>query len=211
MITAKIVSLVAKTVLIGLPLVAIAQAVSANPKMESKLKLLLTTNHSQTSVLNPHPSIFAQAPYNRSQLMLGESLRLAKQVQKPADSDAENKTPSQREVNPWSEAQENRKALVKAINGQFNIRLRNLTNTEVTYELVGHTNQRQLTGNKNFMLEDLAMPVTVTVLREDGGLIRVTPKPVAPGILELRLDEALNLDQDRRAVRVREGGSLLIY
>ena len=55
------------------------------------------------------------------------------------------------------------------------------------------------------------MPVTVTVLREDGGLVRVTPKPVAPGILELRLDEALNLDQDRRAVRVREGGSLLIY
>ncbi len=61
------------------------------------------------------------------------------------------------------------------------------------------------------MLEDLAMPVAVTVLREDGGLIRVTPKPVAPGILELRLDEALNLDQDRRGVRVREGGSLLIY
>lgn len=60
------------------------------------------------------------------------------------------------------------------------------------------------------MLEDLAMPVTVTVFREDGRLIRVTPT-VAPGILELRLDEALNLDQDRRAVRVREGGSLLIY
>ena len=211
MLTAKIVSLVARTVLIGLPLVAIAVSVSANPKIESKLKLSPTTTLSQTSVLNPHPSIFAQAPYNRSQLMLGESLRLAKQVQKPADSDAENQKPSQREVKPWSEAQENRKALVKAINGQFNIRLRNLTNTEVTYELVGHTNQRQLTGNKNFMLEDLAMPVTVTVLREDGGLIRVTPKPVAPGILELRLDEALNLDQDRRAVRVREGGSLLIY
>lgn len=210
MITAKIVSLVARTVLIGLPLVAIAPSVSANPKMESKLKLLPTIP-SQTSALNPHPSIFAQAPYNRSQLMLAESLRLAKQVQKPANSDAENQTPSQSEVKPWSEAQENRKALVKAINGQFNIRLRNLTNTEVTYELVGHTNQRQLTGNKNFMLEDLAMPVTVTVLREDGGLIRVTPKPVAPGILELRLDEALNLDQDRRAVRVREGGSLLIY
>ena len=202
MITAKIVSLVARTVLIGLPLVAIAPSVSANPK---------TANLIQTSALNPYPSIFAQAPYNRSQIMLRESLRLAKQVQKPANSDAENQTPSQSEVKPWSEAQENRKALVKAINGQFNIRLRNLTNTEVTYELVGHTNQRQLTGNKNFMLEDLAMPVTVTVLREDGGLIRVTPKPVAPGILELRLDEALNLDQDRRAVRVREGGSLLIY
>lgn len=55
------------------------------------------------------------------------------------------------------------------------------------------------------------MPVTVTVLREDGGLVQITPRPAVPGILELRLDEALNLDQDRRAVRVREGGSLLIY
>ncbi len=44
------------------------------------------------NALNPHPSIFAEAPYNRSQLMLGESLRLAKQVQKPANSDAENPT-----------------------------------------------------------------------------------------------------------------------
>ena len=202
MITAKIVSLVAKTVLIGLPLVVIAPSGSANPK---------TANLSQTSALNPYPSIFAEAPYNRSQIMLGKSLSLAKQVQKPANSDAENPTPSQNEVKPWSESQENRKALVKAINGQFDIRLRNLTNTEVTYELVGHTNQRQLTGNTNYLLENLAMPVTVTVLREDGGLVRVTPKPIAPGILELRLDEALNLDQDRRAVRVREGGSLLIY
>ncbi len=87
----------------------------------------------------------------------------------------------------------------------------NSTNTAVTYELIGHTNQRQLTGNTSFMLQNLAMPVTVTVLRADGGLVKITPRPAAPGILELRLDEALNLDQDRRAVRVRKGGSLLVY
>lgn len=87
----------------------------------------------------------------------------------------------------------------------------NSTNTAVTYELIGHTNQRQLTGNTSFMLQNLAMPVTVTVLRADGGLIKITPRPAAPGILELRLDEALNLDQDRRAVRVRKGDSLLVY
>ena len=134
-----------------------------------------------------------------------------KQVETQVKPDAESQETNQSAEKPWSEAQENRKALVKAINGQFNIRLMNTTNTEVTYELVGHTNQRQLTGNTNFLLQDIAMPVTVTVLREDGGLIRVTPIPVAPGILELKLDEALNLDQDRWAVRVREGGSLLIY
>lgn len=217
MITGKIFSLVARTVLIGLPLVTIAPLVSANPKIVSKLKLSQATNTpaiaktpSQTSVLNPNPSIFSEAPYNQSQLILAE-IRLTKQAPTPENSDAQNATPSETEVKPWSEAQENRIALVKAINGQFNIRLINSTNTEVTYELVGHTNQRQLTGNTNFLLEDLAMPVTVTVLREDGGLVRVTPRPAAPGILELRLDEALNLDQDRRAVRVREGGSLLIY
>ncbi len=218
MITGKIFSLVAHTVLIGLPLVTIAPLVSANPEIVSKLKLSQATTTpaiaktpSQTSALNPNPSIFSEAPYNQSQLILAEKLRLTKQAPTPENSDAQNATPSETEVKPWSEAQENRIALVKAINGQFNIRLINSTNTEVTYELVGHTNQRQLTGNTNFLLQDLAMPVTVTVLREDGGLIRVTPRPAAPGILELRLDEALNLDQDRRAVRVREGGSLLIY
>ncbi len=218
MIVGKIVSVVAQTVLIGLPLVAIASAASANPTKENSLKSSLAEALSQsastpiTSALNPNPSIFSEVPYNRSLLLLAQSLRTTEQAQKPAvNSDAENRDANQAEIKPWSEAQENRKALVKAINGQFNIRLMNSTNTEITYELVGHTNQRQLTGNTNFILQDLAMPVTITVLRADGGLVRVTPKPAAPGILELRLDEALNLDQDRRAVRVREGGSLLIY
>ncbi|WP_009632619.1 hypothetical protein [Synechocystis sp. PCC 7509] len=214
MIKAKIVGLVTRSVLIGLPLVAIATSVSANPEITSKLKLSQVTKvetPKENSALNPHPRIFSEAPYNRSILVLAEKLRLTKQAPTPENSDAQNAIPSETEVKPWSEAQENRIALVKAINGQFNIRLMNTTNTEVTYELVGHTNQRQLTGNTNFLLQDIAMPVTVTVLREDGGLIKVIPKPAAPGILELRLDEALNLDQDRRAVRVREGGSLLIY
>ncbi len=219
MIATKIVSAVARTVLIGLPLMAIASSVSANPVKENSSKPSFAEAPSQsalkiTSALNPSPSIFSEVPYNRSLLLLAQSLRTTKQAPTPeAGSDAENGATSQEEVKvkPWSEAQENRIALVKAINGQFNIRLMNSTNTEVTYELVGHTNQRQLTGNTNFLLQDLAMPVTITVLREDGGLIRVTPRPAAPGILELRLDEALNLDQDKRAVRVREGGSLLIY
>lgn len=217
MIAGKIVSVVARTVLIGLPLMAIASNASASPIKENSLKSSLTAAPTQSisvlnSALNPNPSIFSEVPYNRSLLLLAQSLRTTEQAQKPAvNNDAENRDANQTEIKPWSEAQENRKALVKAINGQFNIRLMNSTNTEITYELVGHTNQRQLTGNTNFLLQDLAMPVTITVLREDGGLVRVTPKPAAPGILELRLDEALNLDQDRRAVRVREGGSLLIY
>ncbi len=200
MVKVKVIS-IACTVLIG-SLVAIAtEKVIANPAVSDRL--LLQNSTKLTSILNPNPSIFSEAPYNHSQLKQKETLRLIKQAQTP--------TPSEAEVKPWSEAQENRVALVKAIGGQFNVRLMNLTNTEVTYELVGHTNQRQLTGNTNFLLQDLAMPVTVTVLREDGGLVKITPRPAAPGILELRLDEALNLDQDRRAVRVREGGSLLIY
>ncbi len=197
------------TALIGIPLVMIINLpLSANPSKENSSKNSSITakaaTEDQTFILNPNPSIFSEAPYNRSQIQLAEKLRATKQLQTPAKN-------SEPETKPWSEAQENRLALVKAINGQFNVRLLNLTNTEVTYELVGHTNQRQLTGNTSFLLQDLAMPVTVTVLREDGGLVKITPKPAAPGILELRLDEALNLDQDRRAVRVREGGSLLIY
>ena len=231
MIAAK--KIACEAVLIGLPLLMVTSSATANPTLEATLKQSLLTEKtpSQSSAkinfaLNPNPNIFQEAPYNSSSILLAEKLRTKQgeasvnpdaespepsQGETPVNPDAESQEPSQSEVKPWSEAQENRIALVKAINGQFNIRLMNTTNTEVTYELVGHTNQRQLTGNTNFLLQDIAMPVTVTVLREDGGLIRVTPKPAAPGILELRLDEALNLDQDRRAVRVREGGSLLIY
>lgn len=208
MVQVKVVSKVACTVLIGLSLMAIAHPVTANPVVSERAHL--QNSKKLTSILNPNPSIFSEAPYNHSQLKQKETLSLIKQAQTPAPSEAEQ-APSEVEVKPWSEAQENRVALVRAVGGQFNVRLMNLTNTEVTYELVGHTNQRQLTGNTSFLLEDLAMPVTVTVLREDGGLVKITPRPAAPGILELRLDEALNLDQDRRAVRVREGGSLLIY
>ena len=219
MIAAKVIAW--KAVLIGLPLLMVNSSATANPAIEVKLKKSLTTPNlvtigktpSQSSVkltsaLNPHPNIFQEAPYNSLLMLLALQ---TKQVETQVKPDAESQETNQSVDKPWSEAQENRKALVKAINGQFNIRLTNTTNTEVTYELVGHTNQRQLTGNTNFLLQDIAMPVTVTVLREDGGLIRVTPIPAAPGILELKLDEALNLDQDRRAVRVREGGSLLIY
>lgn len=160
MIKAKIVGLVTRSVLIGLPLVAIATSVSANPEITSKLKLSQVTKvetPKENSALNPHPRIFSEAPYNRSILVLAEKLRLTKQAPTPENSDAQNAIPSETEVKPWSEAQENRIALVKAINGQFNIRLMNTTNTEVTYELVGHTNQRQLTGNTNFLLQDIAM------------------------------------------------------
>lgn len=216
MIAAKLVSEVAgKAILIGLPLIIITNCASANPGMETNKKRspttpnLVATSKKLNSPLNP--SVFWEAPYNRSLLLLAKSLRLTKQLQTPANSDIENQAPSEPEIKPWSEAQENRKALVKAINGQFKIRLMNSTNTAVTYELIGHTNQRQLTGNTSFMLQNLAMPVTVTVLRADGGLVKIIPRPAAPGILELRLDEALNLDQDRRAVRVRKGGSLLVY
>ncbi len=221
MMAAKVIAW--KAIPIGLSLLMVNSAATANPTIEVKLKKSLTTPNlatigktpSQSSVkltsaLNPNPNNFQEAPYNYSLLLLAKKLQ-TKQVETQVKQDAESQETNQSAEKPWSEAQENRKALVKAINGQFNIRLTNTTNTEVTYELVGHTNQRQLTGNTNFLLQDIAMPVTVTVLREDGGLIRVTPIPAAPGILELKLDEALNLDQDRRAVRVREGGSLLIY
>jgi hypothetical protein len=201
---------VGKATSISLFLTIATNSASANPGLEADKKRSPIASNSAT-VLNPNPSVFSESPYNRLSLLLADSSQATKQAQMPASDDTETQAPSEPEIKPRSEAQENRIALVKAVNGQFKIRLVNYTNTAITYELVGHTNQRQLTANTSFMLQDLAMPVTVTVLREDGGLVKVTPRPAAPGILELRLDEALNLDQDRRAVRVREGGSLLVY
>lgn len=86
-----------------------------------------------TAYPNPNPSIFSEASYNRlfAQILIAENLQATEQIQTSVNSNAENKMPSQTEVKPWSEAQKNRKALVKAINGQFNIRLMNSTSRVV--------------------------------------------------------------------------------
>jgi hypothetical protein len=93
-----------------------------------------------------------------------------------------------------------------------NVQLKNMTNTQITYQAVGHTPQRSLLGKTDLVLQDLPTPVTITFLRPDAGFVRVTMATVAEsGVLVLTLDEATSLSDSQTSVRVQSNGNVLAY
>jgi len=87
----------------------------------------------------------------------------------------------------------------------INIKLMNATNAVVTYQVI--TNQRTLAGGLDVTLQNIKTPLTVTFVREDKGLLKVSPK-ASQGLLEVTLDESTNLDEDQDTVRVEKGGTV---
>lgn len=139
--------------------------------------------------LNSRPSIFNEAPYNRSGG--GE----------PATGPV---------LQPPLEQQQAPSLMVMPVDGKLNIKLMNATNTVVNYQVIGDTNQRTLAGGSDVTLQNIATPVTVTCVREDNGLLKVIPKAASQGLLEVMLDETTSLDEDQHTIRVEESGGVLI-
>jgi hypothetical protein len=96
--------------------------------------------------------------------------------------------------------------------GKVNVQLKNMTDTDITYQAIGHTQQRTLVGQTDLVLRDLPAPVTITFLRPDAGFVRVT-MVANPGsdILVLVLDEATGLNDSQISVRVQSNGNVLSY
>ena len=138
--------------------------------------------------LNPRPSIFNEAPYNRS--------RGGEPTTEPV-------------LQPPPEEQQAPSAIVMPVNGKINIKLMNATNTVVNYQVIGDTNQRTLAGGSDVTLQNIATPVTVTCVREDNGLLKVIPT-ASQGLLEVMLDETTSLDEDQHTIRVEQSGGVLI-
>jgi hypothetical protein len=96
--------------------------------------------------------------------------------------------------------------------GKVNVQLKNMTNTQVTYQAIGHTSQRTLVAKTDLVLQDLPAPVTITFLRPDAGFVRVTMATIAEsGVLVLMLDEATSLSDSQTSVRIQSNGNVLAY
>lgn len=113
---------------------------------------------------------------------------------------------------PLPSQQQAPSATIALANGRVNINLVNDTAATITYQLIGDTAPRTLPGKSNVMLQNINAPVTVTFEREDGGLLTVTPQPSSDqqGMLEVRLNEATDVAQDRKAMRIQEDGSIFL-
>jgi hypothetical protein len=90
------------------------------------------------------------------------------------------------------------------------VQLVNQTNTAVSYEVIGSTDQRMLNGRSTATLQGLAVPINITFVRPDGGFVQVTPRETAPGVLEVTLIEAADVDNGQGALNIQENGNVYL-
>ncbi|MDZ8056069.1 MAG: hypothetical protein RMX68_021725 [Aulosira sp. ZfuVER01] len=165
-----------------------------------------TTSTTTNSQPNPRPGILNEAPYNRSQQ--------PSQTDSSTTSTTPQQVPTQQDsVTEPSLQQQGQSpvATVALANGNVSVRLVNDTGANVTYQVIGDTDERSLSGKSDVVLQGLRAPVTVTFQREDGGLLSVTPQPSSEtGLLEVRLKETTNVSQDKKAMRIQSNGSVYL-
>lgn len=200
--------------LIGLPAIAWQTPSGyAMPRMEAD-KPLSQVNPNSTdsnevpsnsgtsnSPLNPRPSIFDEAPYNRSPGTLPTT---------PLPSPTTRPAPGSTIQPPLPENQEAPSAVVMPKDGKINIKLMNATNAIITYQVIGDTAPRPLAGDSDVTLQNIETPVTLTFVREDGGLLMVSPQAAAEGVLQVTLDESKEFTDDKGTIVVQEDGQVFI-
>lgn len=171
---------------------------------------------SRTSVVNPCPRIYYEEPFNsRNVVPQGCPPNAFTQQLQARGINPEQMIPPRPPVSviqpPLPRERQQPSARLALVNNQVNLRLVNNTGAEVTYEVIGDTPPRSLEGKSNVMLQGLNAPVTLTLYRQDGGLIQVIPQTTSTqGMLEVRLDETTNVSQDKGTVRIQEDGTVFL-
>ena len=180
----------------------------ANPSPDSSNQ---TPSGTSISPLNPRPSIFNEPPYNRSQSTSPTDVNAAPTTQPLLDSGVTPTTETTPgAITPPLPEQQTPSAIATPVDGKINIKLINTTNSVVSYQVIGDTNQRFLSGDSNFTLQNIKTPVTVTFRRQDNGLLKVNPQATSEGLLEVTLDEATSLNEDNTTMRIQQDGKVLL-
>ncbi|MGB3189079.1 MAG: hypothetical protein WBB43_06575 [Limnoraphis sp.] len=98
------------------------------------------------------------------------------------------------------------------VNGStVNVSLNNDTNANITYQVIGHTDDRLLSGGNEAELLNLPLPITITVLREDAGLIDIQDMMAEDGEVSFSLEEEGNLTGSEKTIRIQEDGTVFVY
>lgn len=153
-----------------------------------------TPQPTPSRVLNPRPSIFNERLYNRN---------------RPPTND--NTTPSLPLSPPLPEESTEAIATVTPINGKVSVKLKNTTNTAITYEAIDYTQRRTLAPKGEVVLKDLPAPVTLTLVRPDNGFIQIAATSAAnSGLLEVSLSEGKTLNEQQSAIRIQQNGQVFV-
>jgi hypothetical protein len=169
-----------------------------------------------TSLTNPCPQIYYEEPYNSLKVLPADCPPNAATRSVNGESQESVVVPTSVPVGmsqpllPPAEPAPIGTVSIQA--GRVNVQLKNTTNTQITYQVVGDTSQRALVAKTDVVLQDLPTPVTITLLRPDAGFVRVTMMENSEsGVLILMLDEATGLSNSQTSVRIQNNGNVLAY
>ncbi|BAZ68623.1 MAG: hypothetical protein KME28_17035 [Pelatocladus maniniholoensis HA4357-MV3] len=199
------------SLLIGLP--AIPLAASAAP----------------FSAVNPCPSIFYEEPHNNQVLVPqgcppnAATLRQQGQMSGGQNGVVVPINPNVRGVNPiqpplpatrqspFVKRPRRGIATITPTAGRVNVKLQNNTNASVSYQAIGYTQPRILSGGQEIVLRNLPTPVTITMIREDAGFIHAMPISTSKnGTLTLSLDETANFSNSDTVLRIQSNGQVFL-
>ncbi len=168
-----------------------------------------------SSAVNPCPGIYYEEPHNHTRSVPTgcppneATISQAEQEQVPPSRLVNQVIPIQA---PLPETQQTVLATIVLNAGQVNIKMKNMTNTSIIYQVIGHTEQRTLMSKSEVSLQNLPAPVSVTFLRSDGGLTKVMPVAGSEqATLDLMMHEAVGLNDSQNTVRVQSDGKVVAF
>lgn len=130
------------------------------------------------------------------------------------DTNTEQPTDSQEEEQPEASEPPPRfpepSAIVSLENNRVNLRLINASDTVISYQVIEGTGERVLGERSETELQNLPVPLNLTYRRQDGGLLLVTPKAVAPGVLEVRFEPTGQIFFDTKSLNITGTGSVFL-
>ncbi|HAZ46953.1 MAG TPA: hypothetical protein DDW76_23475 [Cyanobacteria bacterium UBA11369] len=193
-----ILQIISGTVLIGLPTIPIVASATPYP------------------ALNSCPSIYYEEPYN-SNIRVPQGCPPNAAMQRLSQQAGFGRRgdvfipPTQRQPGPpLPELTENPIATVRIVEGLVDVKLKNDTNARISYQAIGHTEPRIIAGGEEVILQNLPTPITVTLVRDDGGLLKIIPRSTAVGMLAVSLDETLNFDSNQGVLRIQRDGEVFL-
>ncbi|MCC5647665.1 hypothetical protein LC607_33115 [Nostoc sp. CHAB 5824] len=174
------------------------------------------------SQINPCPSIFYEEPHrNRVMVPAGcppNAATLRFGGQQGTTSSQSIMVPAYpmngRRINviqpPAPESRQSAIATIAPTAGTVDVKLKNNTNANISYQAIGQTQPRYLAGGQEFVLRNLPTPISITLVRQDGGLLKVMPTSTSQGTLAVSLDETTNFDDNQGVLRIQKDGQVFL-
>lgn len=178
-----------------------------------------------TAQLNPCPGLYYEAPFNeRFASPEGCPPNAARQAQElqntsretiaepPAIEPSEVFTPVPVEstVQPLPEELGAPIARVTPQNQKINVTLTNDTNALITYEVIGETDRRILSGGETVVLRKLSVPSTISAVRNDSGLLNFNAAVDEAGQLVMTLDANPQFNEVQGVLQIQADGEVFL-